>query len=352
MALPEKPPVRKEKSTAQKKPEPKQKALSPPETAGEALALKDTNEDTPLPAYPSGARVFMGTNETYTLNEEDTFIDIARHFGLGYVEIRGANPDTDPWAPVPGSTILIPNFSLLPRAKQDGIVVNLGKMRLYYFKKPGAEPISYPIGIGREGLQTPTGATTIVRKAALPQWHPTDRMRTEKPWLPKTVAAGASNPLGEYALYLGWPTFLIHGSNKPWGIGRRVSSGCIRMYPEDIKEFFKMINPGTPVTVVDQPILLAWVGDKLYLEANPTQTQSVEVEVSGRPETFKPLTDILRQDILKTAGADTNIDWKRVEEEVLKRSGQPVVIAERKNSIGPKPKAHEAAAASGKIYNK
>lgn len=295
----------------------------------EALAVKDTDENYNLPPYPAGARTSVGKMDTYITGEEDTFLDIARHFGLGYVELRAANIDVDPWSPTPGTEMVIPRFNLLPRAKQEGVVVNLGKMRLYYFKDPGEAPLTYAIGIGREGLATPTGDTTIIRKTAGPQWYPTDRMRKEKPWLPTAVAAGPGNPLGTHAMYLGWPTFLIHGSNKPWGIGRRVSSGCMRMYPEDIVALFDMIPVGTKVTVVDQPILVAWIDGGLYLEANPSQTQSSEVEYDN-DMTVRPLTDGLRKVITDAAGvAADNIDWQVVETAVRERKGYPILIAEK-----------------------
>lgn len=296
---------------------------------GEALDVTDADETYDLPEYPLGARVSSGEMTTYTIQEEDTFPDIARHFGLGYVELRAANPDVDPWAPSPGTEIVIPGFNLLPRAPQQGIVINLGDMRAYYFKKPGAKPLTYALGIGREGLATPTGSTTIVRKAAYPSWYPTERMRKEKPFLPASVPPGPSNPLGTHAMYLGWPTFLIHGSNKPWGIGRRVSSGCVRMYPEDIISLFDMVPNGTKVTVVDQPILVGWLDDGLYLEANPTKTQSNEIEVNGEISE-RPLTPELKDVIIAAAGADAaeRIDWSIVDRAVRERRGYPVLIAQ------------------------
>ena len=226
-------------------------------------------------------------------------------------------------------------------------MVNLAKMRLYYFRDPGKEPITHPIGIGQEGLATPTGQTKIVRKAVGPSWYPTARMREAKPWLPQRIPTGPANPLGSHALYLGWPTFLIHGSNKPWGIGRRVSSGCMRMYPEDIVSLFDQVPTGTPVTIVDQPILVGWLDDGLYLEANPTQTQSIEIENSA-DITPKPLNKKMRAMITEAAGvAADHIDWSVVEKTVRERRGIPVRIAtakgEKKSSFfsaGEKPKPY------------
>ncbi len=297
----------------------------------EALpATPDTDETLALPSYPDGARRAIGKMQSYRTGEEDTFLDIARHFELGYVELRAANPGVDPWSPPPGTELVIPTFDLLPRAPQEGIVVNLGEMRLYYFPHIGAEPVSFAIGIGREGLATPVGQTTVVRKTAGPSWYPTPRMRKEKPYLPVAIPPGPANPLGTHAFYLGWPTFLIHGSNKPWGIGRRVSSGCMRMYPEDIVALFDQVPVGTKVTVVDQPILVAWVDDGLYLQAHPSKSQVSQIENDGKA-TVKPMTEGLRKVIINAAGPveGLKIDWKLVEKTVADRSGIPVRIADK-----------------------
>lgn len=323
-------PAEKKNTETKAAAKPAQKPKNP--KAAKALSeetLKVTNkpEEGNLPEYPMGARIAMGKQKTHSAGEEDTFLDIARHHTLGYVELRAANPDIDPWAPPPGQDVVIPGFQLLPRARQQGIVVNLAKMRLYYFREPGREPVTYPIGIGSEGLDTPTGVTKIVRKAAGPSWYPTDRMREAKPWLPRMVPPGVANPLGTHALYLGWPTFLIHGSNKPWGIGRRVSSGCMRMYPENVVDFFSMVPVGTRVAVVDQPILVGWLDDGLYLEANPTQTQSIDIE-NGIDITPTPLTDKMREMILDAAGvAGHRVNWGVVEKTIRERRGIPVMIA-------------------------
>lgn len=295
----------------------------------EQLAVTDVDESYDLPAYPMGARIAMGKMNTYTVQEEDTFPDIARYFGLGYVELRAANPEVDPWAPTPGTELVIPSFKLLPRAPQDGLVVNLGEMRMYYFKTPGAEPLTYALGIGREGLNTPMGSTKIVRKNPHPSWYPTARMRKEKPDLPAAVPPGPANPLGTRAMYLGWPEVLIHGSNKPWGIGRRVSSGCMRMYPEDIESLFDMVPIGTKVSVVDQPILVGWLDSGLYIEANPSKTQSMELEAFGEVSE-RPLTDALKKVIVDAAGPDAadRIDWDVVDQAVRERRGYPVLIAQ------------------------
>ena len=184
---------------------------------------------------PSGG---MRETTTYRATHEDTLLDVARRFSLGYVEIVAANPGTDPWIPGEGTNVVLPTVHLPPEAAPEGIVINLADMRLYYFAEPGGPMQSFPIGIGREGLLTPLGSTTVVRKNENPTWRPTPRMRAENPELPEAVPAGPDNPLGNRAMYLGWPQYLIHGTNKPLGIGRRTSSGCVRMYPEDVEYLF------------------------------------------------------------------------------------------------------------------
>ena len=268
-----------------------------------------------------------GDRETtsYRATYDDTLLDVARRFKLGYVEMVAANPGTDPWVPGEGTNVVLPTVHLLPVAEPEGIIINLADMRLYYFEAPGAPMQSFPIGIGRDGLKTPLGSSTITRKRKDPSWRPTARMRAEDPKLPEVVHAGPDNPLGNRAMYLGWPQYLIHGTNKPLGIGRRVSSGCIRMYPEDIEYLFEEVAIGTKVTVVDQPIKLSWIDDALYIEAHPTQVQSDQIEASG---TFEPLLDSKVVDqVLAVAGADAPLlDWSRIRQATIERRGYPIRI--------------------------
>jgi L,D-transpeptidase ErfK/SrfK len=270
---------------------------------------------------------YGGMRETtsYRATHDDTLLDVARRFSLGYVEIVAANPGTDPWIPGEGTNVVLPTVHLPPDAEPEGIVINLADMRLYYFAEPGGPMQSFPIGIGREGLLTPLGSTQVVRKQKDPTWRPTARMRAENPELPEAVLAGPDNPLGNRAMYLGWPQYLIHGTNKPLGIGRRTSSGCVRMYPEDVEYLFDVVAIGTKVTVVDQPIKLSWIDDALYIEAHPTQAQSDQIEMSG---TFEPLLDSRVVDqVLAVAGDRApTLDWSRIREATIERRGYPIRI--------------------------
>jgi L,D-transpeptidase ErfK/SrfK len=271
-----------------------------------------------------------GLRETssYEASYDDTLLELARRFKLGYVEMVAANPGTDPWVPGEGTQVTLPTIHLMPNLEVDdpeGIIINLADMRLYFFQKPGDAPQSFPIGIGRDGLGTPTGTTKVVGKRVDPTWHPTDRMRQEKPELPEVVEAGPDNPLGTRAMYLGWPEYLIHGTNKPWGVGRRVSSGCVRMYPEDVEALFDMVDVGTKVTVIDQPIKFGWIGNDLYMEAHPTQEQSDQLEAEGK---FDRLLDSSVVDqVLALAGDQRGrLDWSGIRKATVERRGYPVRV--------------------------
>jgi L,D-transpeptidase ErfK/SrfK len=205
---------------------------------------------------------------------EDTFVKLARRYNVGPEELKRANPGVDEWLPGEGTEIIIPSRYVLPDVSQRcGLVLNVPEHRLYYFPDCGGNRvITHPIGVGREGWNTPYGVTEVVRKQHLPTWYPPESVREEHAAagdpLPSVVPPGPDNPLGEHALYLGIAGYLIHGTNKPGGVGMRVSHGCIRMFPEDVEQLFGMVEPGTRVTLVNQPYKLGWGEDGLYLEAH------------------------------------------------------------------------------------
>ena len=284
------------------------------------------------------AGTHIGDNMSYTTKYEDTLITIARNFNLGFVELRAANPYVDPWMPGEGVEMTLPAMFLLPPGPRRGVVINLPEMRMYAYMKSGQPPQSYPLGIGREGLLTPSGTTTVVRKAEGPIWRPTPRMRAEDKTLPAEVHPGPDNPMGTHAMYLGWPQYAIHGTNKPYGIGRRSSSGCLRMYPEDIVKVYEMVPVGTTVTVINEPVKAAWVGNKLYVEAHPTIEQADRMEQQGGLPGYQ-LSESEMKVIADVAGADADlIDWTVLRQVIRERNGMPIAVATR-------PKA-EAATAS------
>jgi len=270
----------------------------------------------------------VGYIRPYATLYEDTLLDLARDNGLGYVEIIAANPGVDPWVPGAGTQVLLPTGHILPDAERKGLVINLAEHRLYYFKDGEDTPITLPLGVGKDGWSTPLGVTKIVRKRAKPIWYPPASIREEHPELPLAVPPGPDNPLGTHALYFDWPSYLVHGTNAPWGIGRRVSHGCIRLYPEDITKLFSMVEVGTVVQVIAQPIKVGWHKGELYLEAHPDPIQADELERDGKISTpsADPLADSFFR-IRSQAGQDaTRLDWKTIRSVLNERSGIPVRI--------------------------
>ena len=263
---------------------------------------------------------------------EDTLLDLARDNGLGYVEMIAANRGIDPWMPGESTAVVLPTAHILPDVEREGLVVNLGEHRLYYFGPPGSEPVTFPLGVGREGWGTPLGTTEIVRKKERPTWYPPESIRAEKPHLPKVVPPGPHNPLGSHALYFGWPKYLIHGTNMPWGVGRRVSHGCIRLYPEDIRRLFEIVPVGTPVAVIDQPIKIGWSEGELYVEAHPDAAQADELESTGRitGADTDSRADALYRIKTRAGPAQDRLDWSLIRKALEERSGVPVrVTADR-----------------------
>jgi len=289
------------------------------------LAEAEEQAASPEPVAPTR---LIGKVGVRYVQKGDTLLDIARDNRLGILEVMAANPDKDPWVPGQGSLIILPTLRILPDAPERGIVINLGERRLYYFEDPSGEILSFPIGIGREGFTTPLGATKIARKKAGPTWYPTAATRADAPELPAAVPPGPENPMGAYALYLGWPTYAIHGTNRPWGVGRQVSRGCIRLYPEDIEFLFGQAAVGTPVTVVDQPVKFAWQDDRLYMEIHPSRDQLDSLEQNGRfaPEPFPGLVALAEAALGDGPG---QLDLAAIALAERERRGVPTVISRR-----------------------
>jgi L,D-transpeptidase ErfK/SrfK len=213
----------------------------------------------------------IGINKTYSIKNDESLIEIARKFGLGYNEIVNANPNLDPFVPGTNMPVKIPASWVLPDvASYNGIVINLSEMRLYYFfRKLGSTLVrTFPIGIGSEGTDTPVGDFRVIEKMERPSWNVPESIREKNPKLPKVVPPGPNNPLGSHALRLSSPSILIHGTNKPYGIGRRVSHGCIRLYPEDISKLFWLVPNGAKVAIVRQPIKVGVKNNKIYIEVH------------------------------------------------------------------------------------
>lgn len=272
---------------------------------------------------PDGEDVIGEMRETVT-RYEDTFSDLARANDLGYNELQSANPGIDPWLPGSGSKIRLPSRFILPPGPREGIVINLAELRLYYYPPNSGKVVTFPLGIGREGWSTPVGRSKIARKRKDPSWRPPKSIREEAAKegnpLPLVVPPGPDNPLGNRALYLDLPGYLIHGTNKPYGVGMRVSHGCIRLYPEDITQLYDMVPPGTPVRIINQPYKSGWSNGRLYVEAHAPL-------VEQRKEQGNTLTPAVRA-LLKQLPRESAIrpDWKALQRIASQRLGYPVAL--------------------------
>lgn len=210
----------------------------------------------------------IGRRAACLVKADESLLEIARRYDLGYTEITAANPGVDPFVPDPGSRIVLPTEWILPEVPiREGIVINIAEMRLFVFSQDGSKTVaSFPIGIGDQGRDTPLGTFSVIEKISNPPWYVPESIRKEDPSLPAVVPPGPDNPMGSHALRLSNKTVLIHGTNRPWGIGTRSSHGCIRLYQEDIARLFGMVGRGTGVTIVNQPVKVAARRDRVYLE--------------------------------------------------------------------------------------
>ncbi len=266
----------------------------------------------------------VGSLAAINTRENDVLPDIARHFGLGYNDISIANSAVSPWTPKSGSRILLPMQFILPDSPHKGIALNLANMRLFYYPKKQPDKVyTYPVGIGRQGWNTPMGLTSIVAKDANPSWYVPESIHREHAEkgdaLPKVVTSGPDNPLGLFAMRLGFPSYLIHGTNKPYGIGMQISHGCVQMYPEDIEVLFKKATVGMPVRIIHQPYLTAWHQDMLYLEAHEPLPKWAKEKAKLKKQVLKQLHDI-------SAKKSVDVDWDKVERILQRSDGIPTPI--------------------------
>jgi len=274
----------------------------------------------------------VGELQVTVVGKKDTLSDIARRFDVGYQEMVRANPGVDPWLPGEGREVVVPTQFVLPLAQRQGIVVNIAAMRVYYFPpaKKGERQVvyTYPIGIGKVGWSTPEGKTRVISKQKDPVWVPPASVRKEHKEergeiLPAVVPAGPDNPLGKYKFTLGWPGYLIHGTNKPYGVGLRSSHGCIRLYPEDVEQLFGMMDKGTVVTIVNQPFVFGWHQDRLVLQAFDVLEDDKRDWDKSQPRLLsKTLSQGIQQQL---AAHQQSIDWQRVAQ--IARAPRGLVLA-------------------------
>jgi L,D-transpeptidase ErfK/SrfK len=270
----------------------------------------------------------VGRMQVAQSRKEDTLLDVARRFDVGQDEILHANPGVDRWLPGEGTEAVIPSRYILPDAPREGIVLNVPEMRMYYYTRsePDGQPVivTHPVSIGRMDWNTPLGKTTIVSKTKDPSWRPPESLKEEAAAagnpLPDMVPPGPDNPLGGYAMRLGVPGYLIHSTNKPYGVGMRVTHGCIRMYPEDIESMFDRVPVNTAVRIVNQPVKLGWLADTLFVEIHPPLDED-------RERFGDPLSYTLDLIAAAIETRPVRLDGRAIREAVEEMSGIPVAIS-------------------------
>jgi len=243
----------------------------------------------------SAQQSVVGMPQVVFTRGEDTLSDLARAYGLGYDELLAANPDVDPWLPGDNTPVLLPTQYVLPDVPREGIVLNIASRRLFYFpvvpEGQAAVVQTYPIGIGRVGWETPLGTTEVTAKAKDPHWYVPLSVRQEHAEsgnpLPSVIPPGPDNPLGHRVLKLGMPGYLIHGTNQPFGVGMRVSHGCVRLYPENIEYLYELVDIGEPVNIVNEPFLIGQLDGEWYFEGH----EPLEDDLIGSEQRLQQLIE-------------------------------------------------------------
>jgi L,D-transpeptidase ErfK/SrfK len=267
-----------------------------------------------LDADTAGDEV-RGSVGSRVVQRGESLIELAREHGVGFNEIAAANPALDPFVPTPGATLTIPTAWIVPRAATPGsVVVNVSEMRLYYLPPGGGAPLTFAVGVGMEGWHTPLGKFTVVAKTVNPTWYPPRSIRREDPELPASVPPGPDNPLGTHALRLDKGSILIHGTDQPYGVGRKASHGCIRLYPEDIPRLFERVPVKTRVTIVREPVKVGLRGGRVHVEVHHDPDAPIDL----RKETTR---------LLAERGLFPRVDTRRLEKALEERRGTPVDVS-------------------------
>lgn len=243
----------------------------------------------------------VGVIQMVKVRQGESLGEIGRRYDVGVYEMIEANPELDPWVPPPGAVAVIPSQFILPSGPREGLILNLAEMRLYYYHTDKPLVSTYPIGIGKgrqNGWSTPLVETKVIGKKKNPDWHPPESIRQEHlkkgDVLPAVVKAGPDNPLGAYAFYLELKGYLIHGSNRPGGVGVRSSHGCIRLLPEDIESLFYAMPVGTKLRIIHEPYKVGWHQNRLYLEAHQPLQEGIYAGTSSLEHLEKNLQAVIK----------------------------------------------------------
>lgn len=266
----------------------------------------------------------VGAIQYTTVAPGDTLSTLGRRFDIGGYEMKEANPGIEYLNPKRGTKLVIPSRFVLPNTKRKGIVINLAEMRLYFYHPDGKQVSTFPVGVGKDGWNTPLGETTIVRKRENPTWVVPDSILENyklhgKP-IEATMPPGPNNPLGDFAMNTGFKNIVIHGTPYPMGVGVRSSHGCIRMLPEDIRSLFQMVPVGTLVTLVHEPNKLGYLGNEVYLESHVPISDSVYGGIYSLDTLIKNLASNIKQKV--------TVQWQQAQTIRQKATGYPEPIGQ------------------------
>lgn len=290
-----------------------------------------------------------GTLSVFTTRYEDTFAAIGNSLSLGYLELVKANPGVDPWLPGEGTQITLPRQYVLPDVERKGIVINLAEYRLYYFTEQGVQV--YPVGVGTDDNPSPLTDAQVTMRLESPAWYPPASIRAEYQasgeYLPRMIPPGPGNPLGSHALLLSEEGYLIHGTNKQFGVGMQVSHGCFRMYNEDISRFVYEVPKGTPVRVIREPVKLGMSGSEVWLEVHRPNEEYTDED---RNRLWQAVTTALEE--FREQRPEVELKRRAIELAVDQADGIPRMVGERVTRVaadgtGAQPESDGAREASG-----
>lgn len=276
-------------------------------------------------AMPAAGNDIIGQVYKIKAKKGETLVTLAQTYDIGAQELIDANPWLHSGRVPAGKTVIIPaEFILPPTNFRKGIVINIAEMRLYYFNNNSV--MTFPIAVGREGWSTPLASTYVYRKGEAPTWHVPKSIRDDYfqkngQEHPKEVAPGPDNPLGDYAIYLHMDGYLIHGNNAPETIGRRVSSGCIRMFNADVAKLYGYVHRGTPVHFIFYSNKAGWMNGQLYLESHLPLGQ---MPIDGNPANSATVNEAINTALQQQPG--TTVDWRTVQKVLKRHSGIPTQI--------------------------
>jgi L,D-transpeptidase ErfK/SrfK len=305
-------------------------ALATPGAGAEEPAAQGQSEPAPEPApLPEivPGEVLGAPSYTLTL-PNDTLLDVAERFKLGFELLQRLNPGVDVWIPAAGTRVELPTRMILPQAPRTGLVINLPEMRLYDFTAPSGLEV-FAVAVGDALDPSPVGEFWVGEKRVDPVWTVPESIREEKPHLPAQVPPGPDNPLGDRWMTVSRTSYGIHGTNNLWSIGRQATHGCIRLYESEMRRLYERTKPRTPIHIVYQPVKLAFAGDEVLLEAHP--------------DLYAKHGDLATQTLMRLflQGLMPDVEREVAERVVREARGVPVTVGRRHAADG---------ATSGRTY--